>query len=67
MVRRRPALLALLFLAAALVLVAWSAWLVLSLPYHYVSTRRGIGWAGLRPRTRQLSPGNLNHENRRSM
>jgi hypothetical protein len=67
MVRRRSALLALIFLAAALVLVAWSAWLLMSLPYHYVSTRRGIGWAGLRPRARQLSRGNLNHEKRRSI
>jgi PAP2 superfamily len=39
----------------------------MSLPYRYVSTRRGIGWAGLRPRARQISPGNLNHERRRSV
>ena len=52
MVKRQPALLALLFLAAALVLVAWSGWLVLSLPYHYASALRGR---------------NLNHEERRSI
>jgi hypothetical protein len=46
MVRRRSALLALLFLAAALVLVPWSGWLVISLPCRYVSRHWGIAWAG---------------------
>jgi hypothetical protein len=46
MVKRRSALLALLFLAAALVLVPWSGWLVISLPCRYVSRHWGIAWAG---------------------
>ena len=46
MVKRRSALFALLFLAAALVLVPWSGWLVISLPCRYVSRHWGIAWAG---------------------
>jgi hypothetical protein len=46
MVKRRSALLALLFVAAALVLVPWSGWLVISLPCRYVSRHWGIAWAG---------------------
>jgi hypothetical protein len=46
MVKRRSALLALLFLVAALVLVPWSGWLVISLPCRYVSRHWGIAWAG---------------------
>jgi hypothetical protein len=46
MVKRRSALLALLFVAAALVLVPWGGWLVISLPCRYVSRHWGIAWAG---------------------
>jgi hypothetical protein len=45
-VSRRYALLSLVFLAAALVLVPWSGWLVISLPCRYVSRHWGIAWAG---------------------
>ena len=34
------------FLAAALVLVPWSGWLVISLPCRYLSHHWGIAWAG---------------------
>jgi hypothetical protein len=37
-VSRRQARLALLFLAAALVLLVWSVWLVITLPYRYLTT-----------------------------
>ena len=43
---RRHALLSLAFLAAALVLVPWSGWLVISLPCRYVSRHWRIAWAG---------------------
>jgi hypothetical protein len=39
-VNRRPALLPLLFLAAALALFLLSAWLVISLPYRYATTNK---------------------------
>jgi hypothetical protein len=39
-------LLSLVFLAAALVLVPWSGWLVILLPCRYVSRHWGIAWAG---------------------
>jgi hypothetical protein len=45
-VSRRYALLSLVFLAAALVLVPWSGWLVISLPCRYVLRHWGIAWAG---------------------
>jgi hypothetical protein len=57
-VSRRQARLALLFLAAALVLLVWSGWLVITLPYRYVTTHR---------HTRKPSLSNLNNERRRSV
>ena len=55
---RRQARLALLFLAAALVLLVWSGWLVITLPYRYVTTHR---------HTRKPSLSNLDNERRRSI
>jgi hypothetical protein len=45
-VSRRYAVLSPVFLTAALVLVPWSGWLVISLPCRYVSRHWGIAWAG---------------------
>jgi len=39
-------LLAVFFLGAALVLIPWTGWLVISLPCQYVSQHWGLAWGG---------------------
>jgi len=45
-VTRRGSLLAVFFLGAALVLIPWTGWLVISLRCQYLSRHWGLAWAG---------------------